>query len=178
MFLFPIVKKSRQLVVKALSGTTILLVLLAVFLRITSRFTSLGWLFDYLFVAGAIMLIVTLLFRVIFKTTVDAGFVGFNGPDFFIKGKDKSFHIDIPAEKIERIVFKPGHSADTYPAASFFLGLVGLIWGSHEGTDSLLMIHSEYGISHYHMKFETDRQIEIFEGILKKHPKAVILKKD
>lgn len=178
MFLFPIVKKSRQLVVKILSGTTILLVLLAFFLRITSRFTGLDSAIDYFFAAALIMLIAALLFRVVFKTTVDAGFVGFDGPDFFIKGKSKSFHIDIPAEKIERIAFKPGHSAESYPTATLFLGLFGLLLGNYEGTDSMLIVHSEFGISHYHMKFETDRQMEIFEDILKKHPKAVILKKD
>lgn len=178
MFLFPIVKKSRQMVVKTLGGAGILLVLLAVFFRITSRITGLDQAVDYFFAAGAIMLIVTLLFRVIFKTTVDAGFVGFNGPDFFIKGKDKSFHIDIPAEKIERIAFKPGHSAETYPTATLFFGVFGLLFGNYEGTDSLLMVHSEYGIAHYHMKFETDRQIEIFTDLLRKHPKAVILKQD
>ena len=176
MFLFPAVKKSRQLVLKTLSVTTILLVLFAFFLRITSRFTSLDRVIDYFFAAGVIMLIVALLFRVIFKTTVDAGFVGFNGPDFFIKGKNKSFHINIPAEKIERIAFNPDRSAESYPATTLFFGLFGLLLGNYEGTDSLLIVHSDYGISHYHMKFETDRQIEIFFNEIKKHPKAVIEK--
>lgn len=175
MFLFPIVKKSRQLVVKILSRTTILVVVLAVFLRITSRFTGLDWLIDYLFVAGVLLLMVIFLLRVVFKTTVDSGFLGFNGFDFFIKGKNKSYHIDIPFEKIERIEFKPGNSAETYPTATLFFGLFGLILGNYEGTDSLLTVHSDFGISNYHMKFETDRQIEIFKDILKKHPKAVIL---
>jgi hypothetical protein len=178
MLLFPIVKKSRQLVVKILSRTTILVVVLAFFLRLSSRFTGLDWLIDYLFAAGVILLVVVFLFRIVFKTTVDSGFVGFNGPDFFIKGKNKSFHIDIPFEKIERIEFKPGHSAETYPTATLFFGLFGMLLGNYEGTDSLLTVHSDFGVSHYHMKFETDRQIEIFSDILKKHPKAVILKKN
>jgi hypothetical protein len=177
MFLFPIVKKSRQLIIKLLSGTGVTLFLLALFLQITSGFTGLDWLTDYLFLSGLIFLAAAILIRIVFKTTADAGFVGFDGLDFFIKGRDKSFHLDIPNEKIEQIAFKPGKSADSYPLVSLFLGAIGLFFGNNEGTDSLLMLKSSYGISHYHMKFETDRQMEIFEDVLKKHPKAVILKK-
>jgi|GEM_PF-6265127 hypothetical protein len=178
MFMFPIVKKSRQIIVQFLYGAGASLLLLSFFLQITSRFTGIGKLTDYVFLAGLVLLISALAFRLIFKTTVDAGFIGFDGPDFFIKGKDKSFHIDIPADKIERIAFKPGHSAESYPAVSFLLGAIGLFLGSNDGADSMLMFKSDYGVSQYFMKFETDRQMEIFEGILKKHPKAVILKKD
>ncbi len=178
MFLFPIVKKSRQLVLKFISGAAVSLLLLSLFLQITSRFTGVSKLTDYVFLTGLALLIMALAFRFIFKTTVDAGFVGFDGPDFFIKGKDKSFHIDIPADQIERIAFRPGHSAESYPAISFLLGAIGLFLGSNDGADSMLMLKSTYGISHYHLKFETDRQMEIFKDILKKHPKAVILKKD
>ena len=175
MFLFPIRKKSRQLLLNALAGASIFLFLLAFFMQITSRFTGLEKSIDYVFLAAIALLLISILFRAVFKTSVNAGFIGFEGLDFMLMAKDKQSRINIPDEKIEKIAFKPGHSADDYRPASFLLGLVGLFLGQYDGADSVLMIRSAFGFSQYHVKFENDNQLKLFMDKLKKHPKAEII---
>ena len=160
---------------KALIGTAVILFLLALFMQMTSQITGMGKIIDYAFLAAVGFLLISILFRVIFKTSVDAGYIGFEGQDIFLMAKDKQGRTEIPNEKIGQIVFKPGHSAGDYPPVAFLMGAVGLFLGSYEGDDSVIMIQSAFGISQYHVKFETATQLEVFISFLKEHPKAVII---
>lgn len=177
MLLFPITKKTRQLMLRILIGTSVFLFLLALFLQMTSRYTGLGKSIDYVFLTALGFLMTSILFRAILKTSVNAGFIGFSDADFYILDKDKQMQIEIPAEKIDRIIFRPGHSADNHPPVSYLLGAVGLFLGSYDGDDSVLFVKSGYGPMQYHVKFKTTNQLEVFLSILKKHPKAVVINK-
>lgn len=175
MFLFSIRKKSRQLMLKTLIGTAVFLFLLALFLQMTSRFTGIQKSIDYVFMAALGFLFISILFRIVFKTSVDAGYIGFEGQDLFLMPRNKQSRIDIPNEKIEQMVFKPGHSAGDYPPVAFLLGALGLFLGSYDGDDSVLLVRSEFGLAQYNVKFETASQMEVFVNLLEKHPKAVLL---
>ncbi|MEE4177383.1 MAG: hypothetical protein V2I46_07730 [Bacteroides sp.] len=162
---------------RILIGTSVFLFLLALFLQMTSRFTGLGKNIDYVFLAALGFLFISILFRTVLKTSVNAGFISFSDADFFILDKDKQTQIEIPADKIEQVLFKPGHSADYHPPVSYLLGAVGLFLGSYEGDDSVLLVKSGFGPLQYNVKFETASQLEIFLDILKNHPNAVIIHK-
>jgi hypothetical protein len=177
MLLFPIKKKSRQLMLRILIGTSVFLFLLALFLQMTSGFTGLEKSIEYVFLAALGFLLISVLFRTVLKTSVNAGFIGFSDTDFFILDKDKQMQIEIPIEKIDQIAFKPGHSADAYPPVSYLLGAVGLFLDYYDGADSVLMVKSASGLFHYHVQFKTANQLEVFLSLLKKHPKAVIINK-
>lgn len=165
------------MVVRSFNLAGFVLLTVSGFLLFITQFNNPGQIPEYLFLAGLLLLVAGLIFRAVFKTTVDAGFVGFEGYDFFMKSTDKSQRIDIANDRINQIVFKPGHSSDTYRPFAILYGLAGMFLGSHDGTDSELILKSDYGAAKYFMKFENHRQIEIFEDLIKKHPKAVILRK-
>ncbi len=177
MLLFPVVNKKNQ---RFLTGSRIVgavIVASGLFLWMAGLNKILFLDSAVITLLGAALMGLSFLSSIVFSKHLLKGFLGFSGGSLYIYDQNKSMQISIPQEKISALLFKPGPTANNHPGYTRMLGLPGLLFGSYDGSGSMLEVKSPLGRMRFYIRFDTDAAQHHFINTIKTHPETHILKK-